>query len=100
MDAKRSFRQVRAMGSDGPRRATYADVLAAPPTMVAELVGGVLYTQPRPALPHTQAASKLAMELGAPFDRGRGRPGGWLLLVEPELHLGPEPDVLVSDLAG
>lgn len=33
-----------------------------------------------------------------PFDRGRGGPGGWWILDEPELHLGS--DVLVPDLAG
>ena len=35
-----------------------------------------------------------------PFHRGRGGPGGWVILDldEPELHLGP--DVLVPDLAG
>jgi Uma2 family endonuclease len=36
--------------------------------------------------------------LGPPFRRGRGGPGGWLLLFEPELHL--EGDILVPDLAG
>ena len=38
------------------------------------------------------------MDLGGAFDRGRGGPGGWVILDEPELHLGP--DVLVPDLAG
>jgi Uma2 family endonuclease len=38
------------------------------------------------------------MDLGAPFHRGRGGPGGWILLFEPELHLGEH--VLVPDLAG
>jgi Uma2 family endonuclease len=38
------------------------------------------------------------MELGAPFHRGRGGPGGWWILDEPELHLGA--DILVPDLAG
>jgi Uma2 family endonuclease len=38
--------------------------------------------------------------LGGPFDRGAGGPGGWVILDEPELHLGPEPDILVPDLAG
>lgn len=38
------------------------------------------------------------MDLGGPFDRGRGGPGGWVILDESELHLGD--DVLVSDLAG
>jgi Uma2 family endonuclease len=34
------------------RRATYQDVLAAPPNTVAEVLFGVLYTNPRPAPPH------------------------------------------------
>jgi Uma2 family endonuclease len=33
-----------------------------------------------------------------PFVRGQGGPGGWVILGEPELHLGE--DVLVPDLAG
>jgi Uma2 family endonuclease len=33
-----------------------------------------------------------------PFQRGRGGPGGWLILDEPELHFGG--DVVVPDLAG
>jgi Uma2 family endonuclease len=36
--------------------------------------------------------------LRGPFDRGRGGPGGWRILDEPELHLGA--DVLVPDIAG
>jgi Uma2 family endonuclease len=67
---------------------------------VAELVAGVLYTHPRPGTPHAQATSVLAEELGPPFKRGRGGPGGWIILFEPEIHLGPDPDVLVPDLAG
>jgi hypothetical protein len=35
-----------------PRRATYQDVLDAPPHTVAEVIEGVLYTHPRPAVPH------------------------------------------------
>lgn len=40
----------------------------------------------------------LGEELGPPFKRGRGGPGGWILLDEPELHLAG--DILVPDLAG
>jgi len=79
-------------------RASYADVLAAPPNMVAEVLFGVLYTHPRPAAKHTRAASSLGGELHGPFDRGRGGPGGWVILDEPELHLGE--DIIVPDLAG
>jgi hypothetical protein len=78
------------------RRATYEDVLAAPVRKVAEILDGELVLNPRPALPHTVAASALGEELGPPFKRGRGGPGGWLILDEPELHLGA--DILVPDL--
>lgn len=40
-------------------------------------------------------------DLRGPFNRepdGPGNPGGWWILAEPELHLGP--DVIVPDLAG
>lgn len=80
------------------RPATYQDVLDAPPNMVAEIVEGRLSLQPRPAVPHAEAASVLGGELMRPFHRGRGGPGGWRILLEPELHLGP--DVLVPDWAG
>jgi Uma2 family endonuclease len=86
------------MGTGQRRKATYADLEAVPPHLVAELVDGELYTSPRPALPHTRAAGKLYARLDGPFDQGIGGPGGWLLLFEPELHLGE--DVLVPDIAG
>ncbi len=80
------------------RRATYEDVLAAPPHMVAEVVDGVLYQSPRPAMPHVIAASAIGEELGPPFKRGRGGPGGWMILYEPEIHLGEH--IVVPDLGG
>ena len=88
------------MGDPAKRRATYDDVLASPPRAIAEVVAGVLHTQPRPAVPHARASSTLGGQLSGPFDRGQGGPGGWVLLDEPELHLGPEPDIVVPDLAG
>ena len=80
------------------RRATYQDVLDAPAHQIAEIVDGTLYTHPRPAPPHAVATSNLEIELGAPFGKGRGGPGGWWLIFEPELHVGA--DILVPDLAG
>lgn len=80
------------------RRATYDDVLAAPTHLVAEVLLGVLHTHPRPAIPHARVSSRLGGELDGPFDRGRGGPGGWILVDEPELHLGD--DIIVPDLAG
>lgn len=81
-----------------PRPATYADIEALPPNVVGEILFGALHTQPRPAPRHGRAAGELFIELGSPFDRGRGGPGGWLFLPEPELHLGDH--VIVPDIAG
>jgi Uma2 family endonuclease len=86
------------MGRPANKRATYADLMEVPSHLVAEIVDGELITSPRPALAHARASSRLGIDLGGPFDRGRGGPGGWIILDEPELHLGG--DVLVPDLAG
>jgi len=67
--------------------------------MVAEILDGELHTFPRPARRHTRAASRLGRRLG-PFDDDDGDPGGWVILDEPEVHLGPKPDKVVPDLAG
>lgn len=88
------------MGKQPHRRATYEELLAVPKNLVAEILGGELYTQPRPATAHIQATSTLGEELGPPFKRGKGGPGGWMILDEPELHQGGEGDVVVPDLAG
>lgn len=85
------------MGAPARRLATYADLLAAPPHTIAQLVAGELHVQPRPAGPHSVFASGLGFDLGSPFQRGRGGPGGWNIIFEPELHLGA--DVVVPDLA-
>jgi Uma2 family endonuclease len=78
--------------------ASYDDLVRVPEHFVAEMFDGELYASPRPALPHVRAASVLSVELGGPFDVGRNGPGGWLLLLAPELHFAN--DVLVPDLAG
>ena len=69
-----------------------------PDHLVAEILDGQLYTTPRPAPRHADASSGLGGALRGPFDRGRGGPGGWRILDEPELHLAS--DVVVPDLAG
>ena len=49
-------------------------------------------------MPHGWASSGLGAELGEPFNFGRGGPGGWWIVDEPEVHLGD--DIVVPDLAG
>ena len=87
---------------NGCRQAAYQDVLDAPEDKVAEVMRGRLYLMPRPALPHATAGARLLIGVGAPFDTGRGGPGGWRILYEPEVHFGDAPgeSILVPDLAG
>lgn len=82
------------------RHATYEDLVRVPANLIAQLIHGVLHTHPRPTLRHAATSSHLGVLLGAPFRFGNGGPGGWILYDEPELHLGPRPDILVPDLAG
>lgn len=86
------------MNDPAVRLANYSDVLAAPADKIAEVIHGVMHLSPRPGGPHSAAASALSDELGPPFKRGRGGPGGWLIVAEPELHL--DGHILVPDLAG
>ena len=80
------------------RRATYQDVLDAPDDKIAEVVNGVLHLSPRPRIKHQRVTSVLGAVLLTRFDLGGGGPAGWVLLDEPELHLGD--DILVPDIAG
>jgi Uma2 family endonuclease len=78
--------------------ASYEDLLRLPDNVVGEILDGELHASPRPRVRHALAASSLTDELLSPFQKGRGGPGGWWILAEPELHLGH--DVLVPDLGG
>ena len=74
----------------------------APPHMVAEIIDGDLLLSPRPAPRHANTESAIAAVLKGPFHWGTNGPGGWVILVEPELHFFPggEREVVVPDLAG
>ena len=88
-----------------PRRATYADLEAVPEIKVAELIRGTLHVTPRLGPRHALASTVLGVEIGRPFDRTEGGPGGWWIFGGPELHF-PDPtapgaiDALVPDRAG
>jgi len=81
-----------------PRRAIYADIESLPPNVVGEILFGALHAHPRPAPRHGVAAMRLGAQVEPSFGRGTGAPGGWIFMVEPELHLGPH--VVVPDIAG
>lgn len=86
------------MADPAKKRATYADIEAAPPHLVAEIIDGTLMTHPRPSPRHGAAASALGARLSDPFQFGNGGPGGWVFVVEPEIKFGG--DILVPDIAG
>lgn len=83
----------------GKRAATYEDVLLAPDDKTAQVLEGQLILTPRPRFEHQAAAGALREDLG-PFIRKPGPkgPGGWWILMEPELHL--DRDIVVPDAAG
>ncbi len=81
-----------------PQPATYADILGLPEHMTGEIIDGELHAQPRPASPHIAFSYELGSELHGPFHRGKGGPGGWIILPEIELHLGTT--ILVPDISG
>jgi len=72
---------------------------AVPETAVAEILDGELFAMPRPRPRHARVATRLAGRL-RPFDDPPDGPGPWVLLLEPELHLGGQPDKVVPDIAG
>jgi Uma2 family endonuclease len=81
------------------RPATLADLDALPRTWRGEILDGTLYAFPRPRFPHSNIESSLVADLKSPFQRGRGGPGGWWILVEPGIELPGSPEVS-PDLAG
>ena len=78
--------------------ASYQDLFGLPDHIVGEIIHGQFVTHPRPAPRHAWASSNLGGELVIPFQNGRGGPGGWVILDEPELHVNGQ--ILVPDLAG
>src|SRR5438445_12885672 len=78
---------------------TRADLEALPDNVVGEIIDGVLYTSPRPRPLHANIEGALLEDLRAPFQRGRGGPGGRWILVEPGSELPGSPEV-VPDLGG
>jgi Uma2 family endonuclease len=78
----------------------YAQLEALPEGLTGEILNGQLHTQPRPSGPHAVAGSSLTAELNLPFQKGRGGPGGWWIVAEPEIHFVRDSEVAVPDLAG
>lgn len=78
----------------------YDRLIALPEGMTGEIIDGELHTQPRPAGRHALAERGLSGNLVGPLDFGRGGPGGWWIIPEPEVHFVRDAEVVVPDLAG
>jgi Uma2 family endonuclease len=79
--------------------AVYDDLYKLPENMTGEIIDGELHAYPRPHYRHAKSASILNGELIPPYYFGRGGgPGGWIILIEPEVMLGE--NLLVPDLTG
>lgn len=79
--------------------ATYADIEALPEGVTGEILFGALHAHPRPTARHGIAGTKLGARLESRFGSvDDGGPGGWVIIDEPELHLGRH--VVGPDMAG
>jgi hypothetical protein len=76
----------------------YEQLMDLPQGLTGEIINGQLHTHPRPAWPHSLAASCLGADLEALFGRGRGDRGGWWIRGVDRIRIsgwaggtGPEP---------
>jgi Uma2 family endonuclease len=78
---------------------TLADLEALPAGIKGEIIEGVLYTMTRPRARHQRVVFAIGDVIHDPFDKARGGPGGWWILVEPGIELPGTPEI-APDLAG
>jgi len=83
-----------------PLLTPYERLMALPEGITGEILDGQLHTQPRPSGPHARAETVLTLKIGRSYDLGDGGPGGWWILIEPEIHFLRDIEVSVPDLAG
>jgi len=85
---------------EADRYGLYDQLLELPETLTGEILNGQLHAQPRPAPKHLHTTSRLDRTIGRRYGDGDGGPGGWWILVEPEIHFVRGMEVVVPDLAG
>jgi len=81
------------------RLATYHDLLALPADVHAEILAGEIVVTPSPTPLHQATVGGVFAELRAPFQRGRGGPGGWWLIQDVDIAFAVH-DVLRPDISG
>ena len=83
-----------------PRLTLYDHLMALPEGLTGEILDGQLHTQPRPSGRHALAESSLQSKLFRGYHEGDDGPGGWWILIEPEIHFVRDKEVAVPDIAG
>lgn len=87
------------MSEPAKKRASYQDLFNLPENMTGQIIDGELIVTPRPSRKHVFAATTLGSKVTTTYHFGEGGgPGGWIILIDPEIALGE--DILVPDLAG
>ncbi|MFH1115417.1 MAG: Uma2 family endonuclease [Pseudomonadota bacterium] len=87
------------MSEPAKRRASYEDLYGIDENAIGQIIDGELIVSPRPSRGHSFAANVLTTEVTSSYQFGGSRgPGGWIILIEPEIKMGE--DILVPDLAG
>ncbi len=75
----------------------------APDGLKVELIRGMVCMAPAPVPLHQRLVQRVCARVTSAYDRTDGDgsgPGGWVIITEPELHLGERPDKSKPDLAG
>lgn len=87
------------MAEPAKKKAAYDDLFNIPENTTGEIINGELVVTPRPSRKHIYAATALGSVIVPSYQFGRnGGPGGWVIMIEPEIKLGEH--TMVPDLAG
>ena len=82
------------------KKTTYDYLAELPEGVTGEILQGQLYAHPRPGGQHVLATTGITGTFYGPYHKGRGGPGGWWRLTEPEVHFERDREVAVPDVAG
>ena len=82
------------------QRTLYERLESLPEELTGEILNGQIHTQPRPTWRHARATARLDRTIGRRYDDGDDGPGGWWIVIEPEIHFVRDIEVIVPDLAG
>ena len=88
-----------AKTSSAMPEALWAELEALPEGIKGEIIHDTLYAQPRPFSRHQDIAGAITSDVRGAYQRGRGGPGGWWIIVEPGVRIAPKEE-FSPDVAG